>query len=214
MARLPVFPLGTVLVPTAVLPLHIFEPRYQALMADLTGGGDALPPYESEFGVVLISRGSEVGGGEGRVAVGTVARLLEATRLSDGRWAVAVVGTRRFRVDTWLPDDPYPVGEISELDEADLWRDEHGPLLTETARAVRRAVALAAELGEVGARVTFELAEDPLVAAWQLAALAPVGPLDRQHLLETGDAAERLAATLRMVAQVAEVLALRLAGEQ
>jgi hypothetical protein len=105
--RLAMFPLGTVLVPTEVLPLHIFEPRYRQMIADLAGG--PWSPEGAELGIVLISRGSEVGGGETRETVGTVAHLLEATALPDGRWLILVVGTRRFRVVDWLPDDPYPL---------------------------------------------------------------------------------------------------------
>ena len=89
--RLPMFPLGSVLVPSAGLPLHVFEPRYRALVQDCLAG-------DREFGVVLIERGSEVGGDDVRTSVGTVARIVEATELPDGRWAVAAVGVRRVRV--------------------------------------------------------------------------------------------------------------------
>ena len=65
------FPLGTVLFPTGVLPLRVFEPRYRHMLDDLL-------PGTREFGVVLIERGSEVGGGEVRSGVGTIARILEA----------------------------------------------------------------------------------------------------------------------------------------
>ncbi len=79
--RLAMFPLQTVLFPGAILPLHIFEPRYRKMLADCLSG-------DGTFGVVLISRGSEVGGGDQRVAVGTEARIEEASRFDDGRWAV------------------------------------------------------------------------------------------------------------------------------
>ena len=67
MRYLPVFPLGSVVVPTQVLPLHIFEPRYRLLMETLVELG---PP--AEIGIVLIERGAEVGGGDVRVSTGTV----------------------------------------------------------------------------------------------------------------------------------------------
>ena len=66
--RLPMFPLGTVLFPSGVLPLRIFEPRYRKMLEDLLLGS-------REFGVVLIERGSEVGGGEVRSGIGTMARV-------------------------------------------------------------------------------------------------------------------------------------------
>ena len=87
------FPLGTVLFPGAVLPLHVFEPRYRQLVRDCTLG-------DREFGVVLIERGSEVGGGDVRSMAGTVARIVQARRDADGRCVLVTVGTRRIRVDT------------------------------------------------------------------------------------------------------------------
>jgi uncharacterized protein len=208
------FPLGTVLVPSAVLPLHIFEPRYRALMEDLTGGAAGLPVFESEFGVILIERGSEVGGGDVRRQVGTVARILEASQLGDGRWVVAVLGTRRFRVDEWLPDRPYPLAEVTEIEEEAGWDPGDEELLAATGRLVRRSLSLAAELGEATAPVTFELADDPLLALWQLCALTPAGPWDRQRLLEAHDPAGRLRDLASLAEEVSTVLAFRLAGGQ
>ena len=103
MAPLPQFPIGSVLFPTMVLPLHVFEPRYRALMHELMGRAD---PADREFGVPLIDRGSEVGGGEDRSSIGTVARIMEADEFDEGRWGLIAVGVRRFRVVSWLPDDP------------------------------------------------------------------------------------------------------------
>ena len=95
------FPLGSVLFPSLVLPLHVFEERYRTLMRHVLDG-------DHEFGVCLIERGSEVGGGDFRSGIGTVATVQEAAELPDGRWAVVTVGTRRIRVERWLDDDPYP----------------------------------------------------------------------------------------------------------
>jgi Lon protease-like protein len=183
-------------------------------MEDLTGGSEGLPTFESEFGVVLIDRGSEVGGGDVRRRVGTVARLLEASQLADGRWVVAVVGTRRFRVDEWLPDAPYPMAETTELDDTTSWDGGDDDALAEAGRLVRRTLGLAAELGEGGAPMTFELSDDPVVALWQLCALLPVGPWDRQRLLESDDPATRLRQLAELAEDIAGVLALRLARGQ
>src|SRR6478752_3521250 len=99
------FPLGTVLFPHALLPLRVFEARYR-LMTERALRGDG------EFGVVLIERGSEVGGGDTRFDVGTVARIVRAQQLPDGGFALATVGIRRIRVTAWLVDDPYPQAEV------------------------------------------------------------------------------------------------------
>ena len=105
------FPLGTVLFPHALLPLHVFEPRYRVMTEHVLRG-------DGEFGVVLIERGSEVGGGDTRFDVGTVARVVRAQELPDGGYALATVGIRRVRVERWLPDDPYPQAEVVELADA------------------------------------------------------------------------------------------------
>ena len=110
------FPLGTVLVPGQGLPLHVFEPRYRALVEACVAGDGC-------FGVVLIERGSEVGGGDVRFDIGTVARIREVAQAPDGRYAVAAVGTDRFRVVQWLDDDPFPRAEIEVLVEPDAGAD-------------------------------------------------------------------------------------------
>src|SRR5262245_29146678 len=107
---LPMFPLGTVLFPQAMLPLHVFEPRYRVMMRHCLD-------TDNEFGVVLIERGSEVGGGDLRFPVGTLARIVQASQLDDGRYAIAAVGLHRIRVLQWMPEDPYPLAEIDALDE-------------------------------------------------------------------------------------------------
>ena len=75
---------------------------------------------EPEFGVVLIERGHEVGGADDRFGTGTLARIVEAAELPDGRWVLNAVGTRRVVVGEWRPDDPYPVAMVDEVDEAAL----------------------------------------------------------------------------------------------
>src|SRR3954468_24377263 len=107
---MPMFPLGTVLFPYALLPLQVFEPRYQLMMRHVLDG-------DHEFGVVLIERGSEVGGGDTRFDIATVARVVQSSDLLDGRIVLATVGMRRVRVARWLPDDPYPRAEVVPLDD-------------------------------------------------------------------------------------------------
>ena len=200
---LPMFPLGTVLFPHMPLPLHVFEERYQALVHDTLRSG-------REFGVVLIERGHEVGGGDSRFGTGTVARIVAEAELSGGRWALLTRGTRRIRVATWLPDDPYPVALVEELDAED---PPPLDLLGQAEREVRRSLALASELGVAGtAPAAVELDADPEVAAWQLCAVAPLGPFDRQELLETSGPGQRLGRLARMASEAADLFAYRLSG--
>jgi Lon protease-like protein len=198
------FPLGSVLFPHAELPLHVFEPRYRALTeACLAGDG--------EFGVVLIERGNEVGGGDTRFSTGTVARIVAAGRLPDGRYLLATVGTRRLRVRTWLSDDPFPRAEVELLGEGDTSVDAHD-VRADVERVLKRVLAMAAELGEAPQAVGVELDDDPVQAGYQAAAAAPIGPLDAQRLLELDDPSERLAQLHGLLADQAELLELRLSG--
>ena len=197
------FPLGTVLVPGAVLPLHVFEPRYRALVHDCLAG-------TPEFGVALIERGSEVGGGETRFDVGCVARIVDAGETPDGRWALVTVGVRRVRIERWLPDDPYPIADVED------WPDDPPPIdagerCAALAAELRRILALASELGEQVAPATeVELADDPVLASYQLVALAPFGTLDRLALLAAASVEARLDLLASLLVDLEIVLVSRL----
>lgn len=196
------FPLGSVLVPSAGLPLHVFEPRYRALVNDCLRG-------TGEFGVVLIERGSEVGGNDERCDVGTVARIVDAEEQPDGRWGIAAVGTRRIRVERWLPDAPYPLAEVHDWPDPDPG-PEHEVRLRGVLGQLRRCLALAAEAGDVVPPATIELAEDPVLAGYQATVVAPLGPLDQQRLLGAASPDARLTLLEELLADAALVLELRL----
>jgi Lon protease-like protein len=201
--ELPMFPLGTVLFPHALLPLHVFEPRYRALV-------DRCLASDREFGVVLIERGHEVGGGDQRFDVGTVARIVQAGRTDDGRWMLVNVGLQRLRVVEWLPDDPHPIARVERVDEVPV---DHSAVDVESvASLLRRVLAMHVELGDLAAPIDVELADDTAVASFQAAALAPVGPLDAQRLLEIDDPTERLAQLAALLTEECTVLELRLSG--
>ena len=200
------FPLGTVLFPHMVLPLHVFEPRYRALLEDVLEG-------DRDFGVVLISRGHEVGGGDLRTDVGTVAHVVQAQDLDGERWMVIAVGTERIRIERWLPDDPYPRAEVVALE------DGHGGPATTDALSqleprLRRVLALQAELGQDNVPATFEVAEDPEVACWQAAVLSPLTAFDAQRVLAVDDCGQRLTLVGELLADTEEALRLELAQER
>ncbi len=201
--ELAMFPLGTTLVPYQLLPLRVFEPRYRRLVDDCLAG-------DRRFGVVLIERGSEVGGGDVRFRVGTVGRILDVAELPDGNVGLAVTGTERFRVTRWLDDDPYPRAEVVLLDDAagdadgaaEAGRD--GAVRAGFERVVDAARALGSEIPP-----GLGLADDPARAAWEAVAMAPIGPLDVVAILgedEPGRRADRIVAAL---ADAAELLELR-----
>jgi Lon protease-like protein len=201
---LPMFPLGTVLFPSMVMPLHIFEPRYRALARAVTEG-------DRRFGVVLIERGSEVGGGDVRTDIGTVANVVEAREMPDGRWALGCVGGERLRVESWLDDDPYPRAVVEVVRDAPLIGDEADDWPS-TVRHLRRALALQAELGEARAPVDVELSVDPVAASFQAGAIGPFGPLDQQRILAESDPGARIQLVGELLAEGIPLLEARLAA--
>lgn len=195
------FPLGSPIVPYAGIPLHVFEERYRRLMADCMAG-------DRRFGIVMIERGSEVGGGDVRSAVGTLVEIAEAEQLDDGRWILIAVGMSRLRVAEWLPDEPYPRAVVEILEEA-------GPAVPggrrhDLERACRRIAALRAELGDPAPPLDLELSPDPVAAGYQAAALAGLAALDLQRLLEIDDPEARLDAVAAALDATEELLRLRI----
>ena len=179
MPVMPMFPLGSVLLPGGLLPLHVFEPRYRQMVIDCLADDD-----EPEFGQALITHGREAGGGDERAMVGTVAKVLQIDALDEHRYALVAVGTRRIRVNAWLDDDPYPIAEVDD------WPDEDpDPIgLREAVAAaherVRATLVLASQLtDEPIEQSDTEISDDPLVATYHLAVMAPIGPADRYRLL-------------------------------
>lgn len=204
MGPLPMFPLGSVLLPGMVLPLHVFEERYRALVRDCLEGS-------REFGVALIERGSEVGGGDIRAMVATVAQILQAEELPDGRWGLVAVGTRRVRVVEWLPDGPYPLAVVDDWPDAPAADAvELRELYDTQVASLRRVLAMAVELG-VEASPMVELSDDPVEGSFHLGVLAPLGPLDRQRLLTAPGPMERLILLEDMLADQLLMLEARLA---
>jgi Lon protease-like protein len=185
--ELPMFPLGTVLFPTQLLPLHVFEPRYRQMTRDLLAG-------DGRFGVVLIERGNEVGGGDTRTDFGCVAQLVQAQQTPDGRFALMAIGVQRLRVAEWLPDDPYPRARVLlvEDDESSTAPEAIEARYRTTTALLRRVLALAAEVGQPAPASTIEFADDPRTGSIQLCAAAPLGPFDRQQLLAASGVDERL----------------------
>jgi uncharacterized protein len=195
------FPLGSVLFPYAQLPLHVFEPRYRTMIEECLKG-------DGQFGVVLIERGSEVGGGDERFDVGTVARIAQAGRLPDGRYVLLAVGTRRLRVREWLPEDPYPLASIDVVDDPATDGSADGRR-SAVQQLLARVLALRAQLGDAAASEPV-LDTDPGRASYEAAAAAGLGPLDAQRLLELDDADARLGELESLLADEARFLELRL----
>jgi hypothetical protein len=173
-----------VLLPGMPLAVRIFEDRYVALLRDV------LADETREFGVVLIERGQEVGGGESRFGFGTIARIGDLYRAAHWMQVLAR-GTERFEVEQWLPDDPYPRAEVRILPQAS-WTDTDGALLERANRIVRRGLAQASEFGDTQWNPAVKLPGEGVELAWRLAGIAPIGPLDHLDLLGSATASELL----------------------
>jgi Lon protease-like protein len=202
--RLPMFPLSAVLYPHAQMPLHIFEPRYRALAADCLDD-------DARFGIVLIARGSEVGGGDVRMTVGTRAVITHAASLADGRSLMMVQGESPIAVVEWLPDAPYPLALVADVAAAADPVDE--ATLERAAEGVRRTRGLLSEVGTgpaLGTDVHF--APDPDVACWQLCAAAPLNMFDAQQLLAADGTRARCTLLIEFLAAMEQDLLRMLAS--
>lgn len=199
------FPLASVLLPHVPIRLRIFEPRYRVMLGRILASG------RPEFGVVLIERGTEAGGGEARFGVATMAHIVQMAAQDDDVLVVAQ-GTHRVEVLAWGEDDPYPVATVRALPEL-AWDDDLEPLREQTEHLVRGVLARAAEFAETDWDPDVGLSEDPVEAAWQLAAIAPIGPLDRYRLLRAGSAEELLSTTRSLTEDALDTLEPTLGGD-
>jgi len=198
------FPLSTVLFPCADLPLHVFEARYRALIADCMA-------RDREFGVVLIARGSEVGGGDQRVDVGTVARIDQVAELEDGRLLVIARGVRRVRVESWLAEEPFPRAVVEELPVPR--GSDHDRALATAEVSVRRLRSLLSELGDVPALPhDLEVTGNNEEIAWKLCELAPLNLMDRQQLLASSTLEDQLESLEGLCQALADDVVAMLAG--
>ena len=187
------------MLPGSVMPLHVFEPRYRALATDVNAMEDP------EFGVTLIERGREVGGGDQRADVGIVARILQAEEFPDGRWGIVTIGTRRIGIDDWLADDPYPKALVHDWPDEDIslsWSAVQ-PLRDELDRVLAAARLLAPD------RIVdppSDDADDPAVVGWQLIRAAQLGAHDELRLLQQPGWHGRLALAIELARDRADLL--------
>lgn len=201
MTVMPMFPLGSVLFPYMPTALRIFEERYIVMLSTVLGDDPA------EFGIVLIERGSEVGGGEQRFPIGTVAQITQV-EASEGFIGLVAQGSRRIEIVEWLDDDPHPQADVRELPELD-WDEALRPLREQAEQLVRRTIAQASEFVEQQWPADIVLDDDPVAAAWQLAGIAPLGPLDQVTLLRSSTAEELLRGIIDATEGAAEMLTLQ-----
>lgn len=199
----PMFPLGQPLLPGALLPLQVFESRYLALMKS------CLEMDEPMFGVVMIERGREVGGGDERSSIGTLARIVDIASFDDGRLAVTTVGAERLRVIGWHDDAPYPRARIETWpDEFDGEVDEED--VAQRVVALRTTLDLVERLGGPTSDIPDLSGLDATMATHALGTLAPLGAADRHRLLAASGPRARLCVFDDALAEVTDAMRFRL----
>ena len=195
---LPVFPLGCTLLPGGRLPLHVFEDRYRSMVVDVLAADDPV------FGVVLIERGSEVGGGEVRGRHGTVARVLQCRRFADGRYALVAGGTSRFEVKSWAGDRLYPTASVRLVPDSPA--HECADTVERLRGEVRSVNALAVECGSAGGDLELAPTGDAVRDVWHMIDSSPLGHYDRHELLAVHGFDDRCRRFSELLADVRTVL--------
>jgi Lon protease-like protein len=199
---IPLFPLGSVLFPGLVLPLHIFEERYRQLVADLQAG-----PQPGQFGIVAIRHGRETGidGVSALYDVGCLAEVRRVDPHEDGRFDLIAVGTQRFKLRGLGDQDPYFSGDVEFLTDEAGPEDETALLVPAVQRAFRSYLDELTSRG--GAQVTIpELPDEPVLLSYLVAAAVVVDLPVKQRLLEEPDARRRLMAERTLLAREIQML--------
>lgn len=186
---IPIFPLGLVLLPGVAVPLHLFEPRYRALLRDITATtkrfGIVAPPPETAEADLPVGR------------IGCIALVTAQETLPDGRANIIVEGQERFRFETYLEiGTPYRMAHIDE------WTDrEDEPIALQMAASrlrllAHRALLASMTLHDIDGDVP-EFGDDPVTVAYQVAQLLMLGndvqydllaersPMARLHVVES-----------------------------
>ena len=186
---LPLFPLGAVLYPGMLLPLHIFEERYRQLVRDLLDG-----PEPRRFGVIAIRKGRETGidGVQSLYEIGFTAVLRRVDQHEDGRYDIVTVGADRFRLLGLDDTRPYLQGEVEILAEDPADPALAGPAARVVQAAFREYLDALTEWG--GAVVRLEdLPDEPDLLSFIVAAAMVIDLPERQSLLAEPDIVRRLA---------------------
>jgi len=199
---LPLFPLGTVLYPGLLLPLHIFEERYRQLMGDLLDGS-----RPQRFGVIAIREGREtgVGGVAALYEIGCIAALRRVNKLDDGRFDVVTAGTQRFRLLKLDESRLYLQGEVDLLAE-DAGDPAAAKLAAKSVQAAFRAYLDAlTRQGATQAGIP-DLPDDPVALSYLVAASMITDLPDKQVLLAEQDALHRLTAERALLSRETTML--------
>jgi Lon protease-like protein len=184
---IPIFPLqDVVLFPNSTAPLHIFEPRYRAMVADALEG-------DSIIGMILLQPGHEAEY-EGRppiFAVGCAGVIIAVEELPDGRYNIVLDGTVKFRVLSEDASRPYRLAEVEALPEV---FDASDPLLAQRRQQLERALLSRSPGMQLPPS---DMPDEEVIDG--LSAVFPLQPADRQDLLEADGPIERALRLVRLL---------------
>jgi Lon protease-like protein len=199
---IPLFPLGAVLYPGMLLPLHIFEERYRQLVQDLLDG-----PGPRRFGVIAIRKGRETGidGVHSLYEVGCTATLRRVEEHEDGRFDIVSVGTDRFRLLALDQTRPYLQGEVEMLAEDDAGPAVAAALVHTVQSAFRTYLDALTEWGGATVRIE-ELPEEPRLLSFIVAAAMIIDLPDRQLMLDESNTGQRLSLQRAMLSRETAML--------
>jgi Lon protease-like protein len=185
---LPLFPLGKVLYPGLLLPLHIFETRYRQLVHDLMA-----EPEPRCFGVIAIREGRETGqeGVSALYEIGCTAMVRQVIEQEDGRFYLITVGSQRFRLAELDHSEPYLRGEVDILPEDTGDRAAAQRAVQEVQSGFRTYLDALAERGATKVS-TPDLPDEPVQLSYLVAASVIADLNDKQALLAQPDALHRL----------------------
>ena len=199
---LPLFPLGAVLYPGMLLPLHIFEERYRQLVRDLLDG-----PEPRRVGVIAIRKGRETGveGVQSLYEIGCTATLRRVEEHEDGRFDLVTVGTQRFRLLALDQTLPYLQGDIEMLADEAVDPAAAAPVVRAVQVAFRGYLDALTEWGGATVRVE-HLPAEPVLLSFLVAAAVVIDLPERQALLDEPDTLRRLAAERAMLSRETAML--------
>ncbi len=193
MVKIPLFPLGLVLLPEMQLPLHIFEERYKLMISECIAESKA-------FGIVWFD-------GQSIRSVGCSAQVIQVMRrYDDGRLDIMTRGVRRFFVEKFIEEKPYMEAEVG------YFEDEPEPFdsVKAAAETGRRAVRDLLAAGYISEDLDEAMLEDPMRLSFAIAALEGFSPAERQRFLEMTSSGERLRKSAAALTRLAERIKLTL----
>mgnify|MGYP000228785511 CR=1 FL=1 len=186
--RIPLFPLGIVVLPQMILPLHIFEERYKLMIGECIAANTA-------FGIVLFD-------GQSIRSVGCTTRVSEVTRTyADGRMDILTRGEQRFVIHEIIEEKSYMEARVQFVADAP---DPPDPAVAKTVGEAHRLLKQIAEVASLSDLEALLALEDPPALSYAIAALEGFTPTERQHFLEMASGRERLEKSVKALAHLLE----------